>query len=409
MENPILALIPSGYKAQKVYSVLPNDGSGDFTFDRANGLATRFNKEELIEEVANDTPRLDYTNSSCPSLLLESESTNLQVYSQEFDNSAWLKIQSTITANNTTSPSGEFNADKLQRTATNSSFVLDSISKASVAKTYTTSIFVRQGKGNFLAIRAQGQYPSRVDLRFNFSTKQITQFLAVSNFTALSSSVKEFKNGWFRISMTYTTDAYTQVSNYFSTRSSDGNVDSSDINIEANCFLWGCQVEENSFETSYIPTTVTQTRFTDICKEGGNATLFDITEGSFFVDVLPFNRGLVSTISLSNNSTIERILIQFQSNGTKVRLFSSGGVSNYQTITFNQRNKILVTFKLNDYKLYINGAFIVRDISAFVPTGLDRVNFSNSTANSDFFQGEVHDTRVYDKVLTEAEAIKLTT
>ena len=32
MSNPILALIPSGTKAQKVYSVLPSDGSGDFYF-----------------------------------------------------------------------------------------------------------------------------------------------------------------------------------------------------------------------------------------------------------------------------------------------------------------------------------------------------------------------------------------
>ena len=93
----------------------------------------------------------------------------------------------------------------------------------------------------------------------------------------------------------------------------------------------------------------------------------------------------------------------------RVRLFSSGSVSNYQTITFNQRNKILVTFKLNEYKFYINGALVSTDTSATVPTSLDRLNFSNSTANSDFFQGEVNDTRVYDTVLTQAEAIKLTT
>ena len=30
MSNPILALIPSGYKNGKVYSVLPVDGDGDF-------------------------------------------------------------------------------------------------------------------------------------------------------------------------------------------------------------------------------------------------------------------------------------------------------------------------------------------------------------------------------------------
>ena len=32
MSNPILALIPSGYKADKVYSIIPSDGTKDFTF-----------------------------------------------------------------------------------------------------------------------------------------------------------------------------------------------------------------------------------------------------------------------------------------------------------------------------------------------------------------------------------------
>ena len=36
MTNPKLALIPSGYKSGKVYSILPSDGSGDFDFDRAS-------------------------------------------------------------------------------------------------------------------------------------------------------------------------------------------------------------------------------------------------------------------------------------------------------------------------------------------------------------------------------------
>ena len=59
MSNPILALIPSGQKATKVYSVLPSDGSGDFTFDR-DTIAKRVRQDGLIEEVAADIPRLDW-------------------------------------------------------------------------------------------------------------------------------------------------------------------------------------------------------------------------------------------------------------------------------------------------------------------------------------------------------------
>ena len=44
MTNPKLALIPSGYKTATVYSILPNNADGDFTYER-NGSATRVRKD----------------------------------------------------------------------------------------------------------------------------------------------------------------------------------------------------------------------------------------------------------------------------------------------------------------------------------------------------------------------------
>jgi len=45
-----VAMIPSGYKEDKLYSVLPNDGDGDFDFSRGTS-ATRVNSQGLIETV----------------------------------------------------------------------------------------------------------------------------------------------------------------------------------------------------------------------------------------------------------------------------------------------------------------------------------------------------------------------
>ena len=58
--TPSIAMIPSGYKDEKVYSVLPTNGDGDFTFARTS-TATRVNNNGLIEEVASNVPRLDYS------------------------------------------------------------------------------------------------------------------------------------------------------------------------------------------------------------------------------------------------------------------------------------------------------------------------------------------------------------
>ena len=47
--KPYTAMIPSGYKSAKLYSILPNDGNQDFTLSRES-LGTRVNKNGLIKE-----------------------------------------------------------------------------------------------------------------------------------------------------------------------------------------------------------------------------------------------------------------------------------------------------------------------------------------------------------------------
>ena len=84
--TPSIAMIPSGYKDEKVYSVLPTNGDGDFTFARTT-IATRVNSNGLIEEVGIGKPRLDYSDGACPSLLLERTATNFAVYSEAISTS----------------------------------------------------------------------------------------------------------------------------------------------------------------------------------------------------------------------------------------------------------------------------------------------------------------------------------
>ena len=69
MTKPQFTLIPSAYRVNTVYSVLPVDGSGDMTFSRGSE-ATRVREDGLIETVDSNIPRLDWLNSNCPSLLL---------------------------------------------------------------------------------------------------------------------------------------------------------------------------------------------------------------------------------------------------------------------------------------------------------------------------------------------------
>ena len=79
-----LIMYPSGYKASKIYSQKPTDGSGDLAFTRAS-TATRVNESGLIESVASNVPRIDYLNG-CGQLLLEPQRTNHFTHSENINN-----------------------------------------------------------------------------------------------------------------------------------------------------------------------------------------------------------------------------------------------------------------------------------------------------------------------------------
>lgn len=73
--NASLLLIPSGYKANKLYSQIPTNGNGDLTWARTS-TANRTNSSGNIELMETGVPRLSYMYGSCPALLLESQRTN---------------------------------------------------------------------------------------------------------------------------------------------------------------------------------------------------------------------------------------------------------------------------------------------------------------------------------------------
>ena len=87
---PSLLQIPSAVSDSKLHSVLPNNGKGDFTFDRSTG-ATRINRDGLIEEVGYFSGELVQNGNF-------SELGNELVTNGDFaTNSDWVLTQATIT------------------------------------------------------------------------------------------------------------------------------------------------------------------------------------------------------------------------------------------------------------------------------------------------------------------------
>ena len=154
---PKLAMIPSGYKAGKIYSVLPTNGIGDFDFTRASS-ATRVNASGLIETVATGVPRLEYplvngAVNGCPSLLLEPQSTNLALYSEDFSNSYWTTSRiETPYISDVLSPEGALNAYTLEISSgeTNGGGVFKT--GLSISGDNSFSVFAKKKTSKYLAL-----------------------------------------------------------------------------------------------------------------------------------------------------------------------------------------------------------------------------------------------------------------
>jgi hypothetical protein len=66
-----IIITPNAFKAGKLYAVK----GADLSVSRATS-ATRVNANGLIETVASNVPRIDYTGGGCPSILVEPQRTN---------------------------------------------------------------------------------------------------------------------------------------------------------------------------------------------------------------------------------------------------------------------------------------------------------------------------------------------
>ncbi len=252
-----LVVVPSGYKSGKIYAQKPLTTDGQLTFTRAS-TATRVNASGLIETVSSGVPRLDYQGSTCPKLLLEPQRSNLLTYSEQFDNAAWSKNATTVSANAATSPDGTTNADKLivdngASLSSISNYALQSITKAASAIQYTYSTFAKQGGLNRVNIIAQGaSVANNASATFSLVNGTIaTAAAAAGAFTGASASVSDYGNGWYRCTLVFTTNTDTDL--IIRNIPTDSTLTTG--NGTNGILIYGAQLEAGAYATSYIPTT----------------------------------------------------------------------------------------------------------------------------------------------------------
>lgn len=415
MAKPNLAYIPATI-GDKVYSILPSDGVGDFDFTRGSE-ATRINAQGLIETVASGENRLNYSLLDgevvgCPHLLLEDEATNLVQYSEDISNSVWTALAGgeTIVSNSVISPDGTLNADTLEGDGTATNVFIRQDVTLNTSTDYTFSIFAKKGTNDFLAVKAD---------YYSGATNTLVIFdLNNGVVTTGTANIEDYGNGWFRCSYTIaiSTDGTGRFLVYSAYNGSTrGFPTSSDANGQ-NIYLWGAMLEEGSYPTSYIKTTsAAVTRAAETCDGSGDAATFNDSEGVLMVEIAALNDdGITKELSISDGTTDERVGIRFTSDSNEVRALVKVNNTNvldsektvHDTTFFN---KIAIKYKANDFAFWINGFEVDTDTSGatFSSGTLDTLNFDSGAGGNDMFC-KTKQLQYFDSVLDSEQLEQLT-
>jgi hypothetical protein len=394
----------NGQWATKVGSTLAyNDEGGNFkplpfNFTRSTG-GTRVNKDGLIEVVTNNKPRIDFLNDSNGALLLEPNRSNIITYSEDF--SQWSPQDITIVPNVVNSPYGINNATEIiEGVGTTQHRIVRNITFLNSTE-YTASVYVKRNVGlrNFAIISVLTGQRVYYDLTNG----------TVLSTTLGSGTIESVGNGWFKCTVTGTSTStsgafYLAMADVTETYTGDGT---------SSLYIWGCQNEQGSYATSYIPTQGSAvTRIADSCSQTPPSGIIGQTEGTMFIEFdaeedAPQNMNLINF----NNSTQASVLIAKKTSGElRAQVFAGGSaLVDINSAIVSGKTKAAIAYKSGDSVLYVNGVG-VSDSSTFTFNGtLSDVIFPSHQAYFNYgHKYSVNQALLFKTRLTNAELQSLT-
>jgi len=356
--------------------------------------------------ILEDMPRLDYTDSSCPALLLEPQRTNLLRNSEALNISPNVVESVSYSYNEIASPSGFINAPKFSETPDATSYRHGFYHYVSIPNgAITASIFTKQIDRRYVSLQSNATGSNQ------YSYVDLEDGSVVSEGTGWTLSTEDYGNGWWRIIATATG---IQGSPYFIWGMSLNGTSNTYSGDGSEFTFWGGQIEAGSYPTSYIPTYGTsQTRLNDYFKVINQEGLFGTNEGTFFVefafdinnkyiaigDTYPSDKITIG-LNASGSSQIRSII---RNNGSSINLQGSG-------TTLGDTIKACVSYGSSGFKLFMNGSLEDSDATAanlsqfsdLIPNvDLRDVNSSNS--------GTIKQILLFPTALSDDECIELTT
>ena len=397
-----LLLSPSGYKSGVLYSVIPDDGTGDFTFTRSSE-ATRTNSEGLIETMGVDVPRLQYP--SCPSLLLEPSRENFALWSEDLTGASWYTSSIDLSIGDPSPIEGVSGSRMTENTAD------------ATHRIYAVNLW----KSEVRTFSCYAKSPSRKVYVSCFNDLKGV-FFDIQNgvVEGVNSGIDDYTmtdvgNGWWKLTMTASiTTGESFGMGMYKNYTGDHN---SDISYQGDGVSYadftGMQMEEGTYPTTYIKTEgSTEARAADACSLSGLQTngILGATDGTVVVDCQAMNSlGLGSNlIYLRVESTGNVNSFYLSTNGERnFRYFLRYGSATQLTdiVTNGLPAKFAFSMTPTAFKVFLNGALIDQYDGVGLVYNFDE--FSHDLGTYPLWEyGEI---QMYPTALSDEELIELTT
>ena len=343
-----------------------------------------------VKEVTDDTdlPRIDFTDGT-GSLLLEPQRSNVITYSEDFTQSVWTLLGAgtgvapIVTSNYAISPDGTQNATRLQ-------FNLNG------GTTTTDRSHIRYSS---FSSQTDYYYSCYIKSANNENQKILWQHGGDSDEFTVTTE-------WQRVE--FNRNGFAETFAGFSLRGGISTVDVSDV------LIWGFQVEQGSYATSYIPTSgSTVTRSADVANNSGNADLFNDSEGVLYAEIAALaNDSTNRYITISDGTDSNRIILRF-STANRIRadinVSNSNQFNSELNINSNQFYKAAFSYKQNEFKFYVDGVLIGSSSSGSVPSSgtFNVLKLENATGGTNFY-GDVKCVAVFKEALSNDLLERLT-
>lgn len=381
LARPLSGSNDTNWHADLMLGTLPPN----LTFTRASG-ASVWNASGILAQVGTDVARFDHdpVTRTPRGLLLEGSRTNLVLHANDWTQSVWPKVDSTVVGASGTAPDGTNSLNIVTEGTAGTALVRSSSVTVTSGATVTVSCFVKRGNTDWLRVVGASANPpvNGGQAWVNLSSGALGTVNALGTGTGVSAMVTPCGNGFYRVALTYAVPSVTNALLYLQSANADGST--TRVN-NATYGVWGGQIGQAPFASSFISTTTaTATRasglpiINDLTSlnfnpQAGTLVLRGRHEYTPMASRFEHFLSLYGSVSGTGNSlrfykrhTTGVIRAEVWSGAVQQAALEFAAIHGVMTLAFS--------YEANNVWFSVNGQTAIADTSVTLPSGLDRLH-----------------------------------